>query len=104
LSVGVSIPEAETSADRIQSVLETVRTVLMDVIGEDYLTDVEITLDTTFESDVEIESVEFVALAEGLQERYPEVDFVTWVADMEVHELMNLRVGQLVEFIARCLG
>ncbi len=104
MSVGVSMPIAEMDPDQTQSVLEAVRSVLMDVIGEDYLMDVPITLETTFESDLEIESVEFVALAEGLQERYTEVDFVTWVADMEVHELMNLRVGQLVEFISRCLG
>ena len=74
------------------------------MIGEEYLADVPINMDTSFESDLEVESVEFVALAEELTERYPQVDFVEWVSEMEVSELMNLRVGQLVEFIARCLG
>ena len=84
------------------AVLDEVKTVLIEVIGEDYLLDVPITMDTAFEADLELESVEFVALAERLQERYPDLNFVNWVADMEVDELMTLRVGQLVEFIARC--
>jgi acyl carrier protein len=85
-----------------ESVLEEVRAVMIEVIGEDYLVDVPITMDTTFEADLELESVEFVALAERLQERYADINFVNWVADMQVDELMTLRVGQLVEFIAQC--
>ena len=85
-----------------EAVLEQVKKVLIEVIGEDYLLDVPITMETAFEADLELESVEFVALAERLQERYSDLNFVNWVADMQVEELMTLRVGQLVEFIARC--
>jgi acyl carrier protein len=85
-----------------EAVLEQVKKTLIEVIGEDYLLDVPITMETAFEADLELESVEFVALAERLQERYPDLNFVNWVADMQVDELMTLRVGQLVEFIVRC--
>jgi acyl carrier protein len=85
-----------------EAVLQQVKSVLIEVIGEDYLLDVPITMETAFEADLELESVEFVALAERLQEHYTEINFVNWVADMQVDELMNLRVGQLVEFIAQC--
>jgi acyl carrier protein len=85
-----------------EAVLEQVKKVLIEVIGEDYLLDVPITMETAFEADLELESVEFVALAERLQERYSDLNFVNWVADMQVDELMTLRVGQLVEFIVRC--
>ena len=85
-----------------EAVLEEVRAVLIEVIGEDYLHEVPLNMDTTFEGDLELESIEFVALAERLQERYPEINFVNWVADMQVDELMTLRLGQLVEFIAKC--
>ena len=84
------------------AVLEEVKKVLIQVIGEDYLLDIPITMDTAFEADLELESIEFVSLAERLQERYTDINFVNWVADMQVDELMTLRVGQLVEFIARC--
>jgi len=104
VSASVVAPLGDAGGDRTAEVLESVRSVLVRVIGEDYLIDVPIHLETSFESDLEIESVEFVALAEALQEYYPSVDFVGWVADMEVEELMRLKVGRLVEFIVRCLG
>ena len=86
---------------RKDQVLDEVRAALHEVIGEDYLVDFPITLDTSFEADLQLESVEFVALSENLQQRYPAVDFVEWIADMEVTDLMQLRVGELVEFISR---
>ena len=97
--------DIELGHDVLQQVLEEVRASLVQVIGEDYLLDVPIEMDTTFESDLQVESVEFVALAERLAERYGErVDFVSWIAELELDELIHLRVGQLVEFIARCLS
>ena len=54
--------------------------------------------------DLELESIEFVALAEELTERYGEqVDFVGWLADLELDALVTMTVGQLVEFVAGCL-
>jgi acyl carrier protein len=96
----IQMPEAE--AESTEEVLQAVKAVLIDVIGEDYLLDVPITMDTAFEADLELESVEFVALAERLQDRYEHINFVDWVADMQVEQLMTLRIGQLVEFITRC--
>ena len=99
-----AVPSTQMPDSRwdMEAVLQEVRSVLIEVIGEDYLLDVPITMDTAFEADLELESVEFVALAERLQERYLDINFVNWVADLQVDELMTLRVGQLVEFIARC--
>jgi acyl carrier protein len=69
-------------------------------MGEDYVADIDIDLDTSFNADLEVESIEFVALSEVLRERYgDEVDFVAWIADMEVDEIIALTVGELVAFI-----
>ena len=46
-----------------EAVLHEVKAVLIEVIGEDYLLDVPIRMETAFEADLELESVEFVALA-----------------------------------------
>lgn len=78
---------------------------LTDVIGEDYLLDVEITPDTLFNDDLGIESVEFVQLSVLLQERYGEsVDFVAFMSDLDVEEIMALTVGRLVDFISESVG
>ena len=86
------------------SVLATVSTLIEEVLGEDLLLD-EITMETSFSEDLELESIEFVALSERLQEHYEDrVDFVAWLSDMELPQIIGLTVGELVEHIAACLS
>jgi len=86
-------------------VLAQVRSLLVDVIGDDFLLDTEIELDTSFNEDLELESIEFVALSERLLERYgSQVDFVAWMAEMDLDEIIALTVGELVDFIVTSLS
>jgi acyl carrier protein len=81
-------------------VLDEVVQLLVEVVGEDFLLDLEITRDTTFTDDLALESIEFVALAEKLQQRYGgRVDFAAFVADMDITEIMTMKVGTLVAYI-----
>ena len=74
-------PTAGAAPPSPEEVLAEVRTLLVDVIGDDFLLDTEIELDTSFNEDLELESIEFVALSERLLERYgAQVDFVAWMA------------------------
>ena len=86
-------------------VLAAITEMLRAVIGEDELLMVdEVTMATSFNEDLELESIEFVALAEELQTRYGEkVDFVGWIADLELDQLVAMTVGELVDFVAGCL-
>jgi acyl carrier protein len=82
------------------SVLDDVRRIIAEVIGEDYVSASEIEPDTSFYADLEIESIEFVALGEALQERYGDrLDFAAWIATLEVDEIIGMTVGQLVDQI-----
>jgi acyl carrier protein len=86
-------------------VLEQVAEMVREVIGEEWAQDVPITMTTSFSRDLELESIEFVALAERLKERYGRsVDFAAWLSGMELKEIIELQVGQLVGFIVRCLS
>jgi acyl carrier protein len=92
------------TADR-DAVLADVRTMIADVIGEEYVSESDITLDTAFYADLEIESIEFIALGEVLQARYgDQIDFPAWIATMEVDDIIAMRVGQLVEHIVGSLA
>jgi acyl carrier protein len=91
-----------TQLDR-HSVLETVSGFITDVVGEELSLDGPITLQTSFNKDLELESIEFVALAEMLQDHYGEdLDFVDWLSNKELDEIIALTVGDLVEFIIQC--
>jgi len=86
-------------------VLDQVAQMVREVIGEEWVQEVPITLTTSFSRDLELESIEFVALAERLKARYGRrVDFATWLSGMELKEIIELSVGQLVGFIVRCLS
>ena len=87
------------------AVLAKVAKLLREVIGEEWATDVEITRETSFTEDLELESIEFVALAEKLQNEFgARVDFAGWLANQELEQIIRLRVGEVVDFITRCLS
>ncbi len=87
-----------------QKILEDVRTMIAGIIGQDVdLNDREIALDTSFNRDLELESIEFVVLSEQLQNRYgKDIDFAGWLAGKELQDIINLRVGDVVRFIEQC--
>jgi len=85
-------------------VLTTLAAILRDVIGESWADDLDIGRDTSFNRDLELESIEFVALAEKLQTEYGgRVDFAGWLADKDLGQIIELTVGEVVDFIHACL-
>lgn len=89
----------ETHAD----ILATVSRLLVEVVGDELTLTGPITPATSFNRDLELESIEFVALAELLQQHYgAKVDFVGWISGKELDQIISLTVGELVEFIASC--
>lgn len=89
----------ETTRDEI---LAEIAAMLREVIGEEWAAETPIGMETTFGADLELESIEIVALGEKIQERYGDVDFAGWLSAMQLEEIIELRVGQLVDFIASC--
>ncbi len=96
---------ADPSKSEREQVLATVAAILREVIGEAWVQDLAIGPETSFAQDLELESIEFVSLAERLQATYGKrVDFVGWLASKELDQIIELRVGQVVEFISQCLS
>lgn len=86
-----------------EDTLGTVAGFIREVIGQEWIADHPITMETEFNKDLELESIEFVALAEHLQERYgSDVDFVGWLSEKEFEEIVELKVGDIVEYIESC--
>lgn len=85
-------------------VLATVSKLIEEVVGSEYALGLDIGMDTSFQEDLELESLEFVELAERLIETYGEkVDFAGWLATMDVDEIIAMTVGQLVAYIRTSL-
>jgi acyl carrier protein len=87
-----------------RSVLDEIAEMLRALLDEYGVDDVEITMESRFTEDLELESIDLVTLAGQLEERYGrQVNFAQFVADLELDEIIGLTVGRLVEHVVRCL-
>jgi acyl carrier protein len=88
-----------------EAIVQTIARLVHEVIGEDVDVDLDITADSSFSEDIELESIEFVALGEQLQLTYGErIDLVGWFGELDLDEIIDLTVGELADFIAACLA
>jgi acyl carrier protein len=96
---------ADPALDALDTrILGEVAEMLREVIGEEYVVDMEIAMDTSFNEDLELESIEFVTLADRMRVTYGDkVDFVGFLAEMDVDKVINMQVGEVVRFIADSL-
>jgi acyl carrier protein len=93
----------KSNEERKAEVLQEVSQMIREVIGEAWAQDAPITMATSFAQDLQVESIELVALSEKLTQRYgATVDFPGWLAGMELDAIIGLTVGQVVDFIASC--
>jgi len=89
--------------DLYRLTLETLTGFLKEVMG-DFADEMDITAETSFNADLELESIEFVHLAELMQDHYGEqLNFADWLSQKELEEIIDLTVGDVVEFIHKNL-
>jgi acyl carrier protein len=84
----------------MSDVFDEVVRLIVEVVGEDFMLDTEITPDTSFSEDLALESIEMVALGEKLRERYGDrVNLVAFIGEKDIDEIMAMTVGDLVSYI-----
>ncbi|MEU8785810.1 acyl carrier protein [Streptomyces sp. NPDC048637] len=87
---------------RTRTILAEITDMLVSVVGDELLVVGEITCATTFNDDLALESIEFVALAELLQQRYgASVDFLGLLAEKDIDQILAMTVGELAVHIDR---
>jgi acyl carrier protein len=97
-------PHTSVTADEA-TVLADLTGLLARLMEDEYgLDDLVIGPRTTFNRDLELESIDLVTLAGLLQERYGDrVNFAEFLAGMEFDEIIELTVGRLVEYVVASL-
>lgn len=80
-------------------ILQQVVAAIREAIAEDWIHDFEIDMDTSFNDDLEIESIEFVAIADVLQKKFGDLQLIDWLSKRDINELIALTVGDVVVFI-----
>jgi acyl carrier protein len=97
---------ADPLADKVLAeIAGLLRTILNEHGPEEYgIVDAEIRMDSQFYRDLELESIDLVALGGLLRERYGDaVDFAEFIAALDLGQIIKLSVGELVEFVVAAL-
>ncbi len=85
-----------TSAHRQADVMKALVDMIDEVLGDNLY---QIGPTSCFKDDLAFQSIQFIALAASIQERYDDVDFVAWLTTQELPQILALRVGDVAEFI-----
>lgn len=93
-------PPAIPTQPAPDAVLADITGMLREVLAEYGDDDTAIGMSTTFNRDLELESIDLVTLAGMLEERYGgRVNLAEFLAGMEFEEIIGLTVGRLVEYV-----
>ncbi|MER5733599.1 acyl carrier protein [Streptomyces sp. NPDC002138] len=83
-------------------ILAEITGMLVEIVGDEFLLAEEVTMATTLNDDLALESIEFVALAEQLHDRYgTEVDLMGFLAEKDMEAILAMSLGDLVTHIGR---
>ena len=101
VTASLTSPKSQSHSE----VLALVRAYLIEImeLEEDEL---EIEMTTHFQDDLELESIEMIALGDAIRAHYQQreptviINFAHWLTQLSIEQLMNLTVGDLVLWIA----
>jgi acyl carrier protein len=86
-----------------EQIFATVKKFLGEIIGEDFIDQYDITMDSTLTGDLEMESIEIVEFSEKIKKHYgSKVDFTNWMSNLELEQIINLTVKDIVNYISQC--
>ena len=87
-------------SERQEEIFSEVIRLLREVVGEEWVEETEITPKTSFAEDLDIESIELVALVEAIHGRYgEEVNLAGWLGEKDLDEVIDMTVGDVVRYI-----
>lgn len=73
---------------------------ISEIIGPDIVEELDITKDSTFAKDMEMDSIEIVAFAEKVKAKFGnEIDFAGWLSAMNLDQLVNLSLNDIINYI-----
>lgn len=73
---------------------------ITDIIGEEFVEEMDISLDSSFTKDLEMDSIEIVSFSEKVKSYFGEgIDFTGWLSSLDLDELIDLKVRDIVGYI-----
>ncbi|SHF29117.1 acyl carrier protein [Pedobacter caeni] len=84
-------------------IFDLMKQFITEVIGEEFVEEMDITMESSFTKDLEMDSIEIVSFSEKIKNHFGEqIDFTGWLSNMDLDELINLNLGTIVNYIEEC--
>jgi len=85
-------------------ILDVLKQFITEVIGQEFVADLEITPQSSFTKDLEMDSIEIVAFSEKVKAHFGRnIDFTGWLSNMDLDEIIQLNLGDITKYIRSCL-
>ncbi|MBN9741452.1 acyl carrier protein [Amycolatopsis sp. A1MSW2902] len=86
--------------DHASAVFDVVAELLGELVGDADVLGAEITPDTTFHEDLQLESIDLVTFASILAEHFGEdVNLAEYLAEKDLDDVIGLTVGDIARFV-----
>lgn len=76
---------------------------ITEVIGAEFVEEMDITPESSFTRDLEMDSIEIVSFSEKIKAHFGEqIDFTGWLSSMDLDQLINLDLSMIINYIYEC--
>lgn len=76
---------------------------ITEIIGEEFVEEMDITPESSFTKDLEMDSIEIVSFSEKIKVHFgDQIDFTGWLSSMDLDQLINLDLNRIINHIYEC--
>lgn len=84
-------------------IFDLMKQFITEVIGEEFAEEMDISMESSFTKDLEMDSIEIVSFSEKIKAHFgDQIDFTGWLSNMDLDELIHLKLGTIVDYIEQC--
>jgi acyl carrier protein len=76
---------------------------ITEVIGAEFVEEMDITPESSFTKDLEMDSIEIVSFSEKIKAHFgDQIDFTGWLSSMDLDQLIDLDLSMIINYIYEC--
>jgi acyl carrier protein len=94
---------ASTAKMNSDEIFDLMKQFITEVIGEEFVEEMNITPESSFTKDLEMDSIEIVSFSEKIKAHFgDQIDFTGWLSSMDLDQLINLNLSMIINYIHEC--
>ncbi|MDN5285184.1 MAG: acyl carrier protein [Mucilaginibacter sp.] len=94
---------ASTAKLNNDEIFDLMKQFITEVIGEEFVEEMDITPESSFTKDLEMDSIEIVSFSEKIKQHFgDQIDFTGWLSSMDLDQLIDLNLGTIINYIQEC--